>query len=184
MNRRSVRIKKIAVIAVLIAMGMILFIVESLLPPLPFNAKIGLANIVTLLAIIMLGYIEAGVVVTVRCVLSGLFSGRVISFVYSFFGGLAAYLIMALMYQFMFNRISVIGISVVGAFVHVFTQIAICIIMINQINVITLLPYMTLISMTAGAVVGTVVHFIIRLTPLKVLTSYLPDKKHRSQPTK
>lgn len=177
MNRRSEGIRKIAVIAVLIAMGMILFMVESLLPPLPFNAKIGLANIVTLLAIIMLGYIEAGVVVTVRCVLSGLFSGRVIGFVYSLGGGLMAYVIMSLMYQFMFKRVSIIGISAVGAIVHVFTQIIICIVMIDQINVITLLPYMMLISLIAGAVVGTVVYFIIKLTPIKILTSYLPQKK-------
>lgn len=173
MSKRSDRIRKISVIAVLIAMGMILFLVESLLPPLPFNAKIGLANIVTLLAIIMLGYVEAGIVVTVRCLLSGLFSGRVISFVYSLGGGLMSFFVMSLLYQFMFTKISIIGISVVGAFVHVFTQITICILLIDQVNVITLLPYMMLISMTAGAVVGTIVHYIVKLTPAKTLTAYL-----------
>ncbi|MCL2752509.1 MAG: Gx transporter family protein [Firmicutes bacterium] len=154
-------------------MALVLFMVEMLIPPLPFNAKIGLANIAAMLALIMLGFPEAFAVVVVKSVLSGLFSGLIMGFAYSIAGGISSLVVMALIYRFLFPRVGVIGISVAGAVVHVFAQVMVGVAIIRQINLITLLPYLVLISVGAGVFVGAVVLFMVKYLPLKVVTQYL-----------
>ena len=68
--------KRIATLSVLCAMGLIMFMVESLFPPLFLpGAKMGLSNIFSLLTLYMLGPIDALVVVVVRTILGSMFGG-------------------------------------------------------------------------------------------------------------
>lgn len=63
--------KKIAVLALFTALGLIVFIIENQFPPLFVpGAKMGLANIFSLAALILYGPAEAFAVVIVRTVLA------------------------------------------------------------------------------------------------------------------
>ena len=68
--------KRIATLSVLCAMGLIMFMVESLFPPLFLpGAKMGLSNIFSLLTLYLLGPVDALIVVVGRTVLGSMFGG-------------------------------------------------------------------------------------------------------------
>ena len=92
--------KRLATMALLVAMGIILHRVEALLPlPSPW-IKLGLANIMTLLALVLLGFREALIVTLLRIFLGSIVGGTFLSptFFLSLAGGLAAVLAMSLAY--------------------------------------------------------------------------------------
>ena len=77
-KKRVFGAKKIAALALLTALGLIAFMLESLFPPLFFpGAKMGLSNVFSLFALVVFGLPEALLVVTARTVLGSLFAGNV-----------------------------------------------------------------------------------------------------------
>ena len=87
---------KTAVLGMLCAAALILSYVESLIPffmGIP-GMKLGLANVVTLTAMVLVGRVEAGFVLGVRIVLATAFYGTFISFAFSLCGGALAYVVM------------------------------------------------------------------------------------------
>ncbi|NIQ97346.1 MAG: Gx transporter family protein, partial [Desulfuromonadales bacterium] len=106
--------------ALLVALGVVLHRVEALLPlPSPW-IKLGLANIMTLLAVVYLGFRDALVVTALRVVLGSLLGGTFLgpTFFLSFAGGMAATGVMAGMYRLGARRFSLVGVSVAAAVAH------------------------------------------------------------------
>lgn len=85
--------------AMLTAASLIIFIVEAQLPPLlPIpGVKLGLANLITLTAMVILGRREAGAILLCRIVLGSVFAGGVSGLLFSIAGGLLSYLVMCLL---------------------------------------------------------------------------------------
>ena len=109
--------KRIAVLGVLLAAASIVFIVESLIPPLlPFApyVKVGLANCFVLFVIIYFGFAEGVVFLLVKNAISALWSFSVFVFAFNVAGSFAAFFVMYLLYRVAFPRISVVAISVAG----------------------------------------------------------------------
>lgn len=113
--------KRIAVLGVLLAAASIVFIVESLIPPLlPFApyVKVGLANCFVLFVIIYFGFAEGVVFLLVKNAISALWSFSVFVFAFNVAGSFAAFFVMYLLYRVAFPRISVVAISVAGGCVQ------------------------------------------------------------------
>lgn len=168
---------KIARISVFTAVALVMHYLESMLPPLLAFApgsKIGLSNIITLSAIIFLGYLDAFVVLIIRCFLASLF-GNVFGLIYSLGGGICAFAVMSLMYRFLSPKISIIGISVSGAVVHNIIQTLIAATIVQQINIVIILPLMLIASVIAGVFVGFVVYFLVKYLPLNLFASNNPN---------
>lgn len=166
-NKFLLRLTRISVFT---AVALVMHYLESLLPPLLAFApgsKIGLSNIITLSAIIFLGYFDAFAVLIVRCVLASVF-GNVFGLIYSLGGGICAFAVMSLLYRFACPKISVIGISVLGAVAHNITQTFIAAAIVQQINLIIILPLMLIASVIAGVFVGIVVYFLVKYLPLNL----------------
>lgn len=179
MNQK-VNTARLTRIAVYIALALILGLIEGLIPPLFVfapGAKIGLGNIVTLTAIICLGYFDAGVILIVRCVFGAIFSGNYFGMVYSLGGGASAMLVMSLLYKFFSGKLSILSISIAGAVVHNTVQTFIASLVMSQINYMLLLPFMLIASTLAGIVVGLSVFFIIKYIPAKILLSRKKEKQ-------
>ena len=70
--------RRMAVIAVFVALATVLNIVERsvLVPGLPPGVKPGLANVMTLLSILTLGFRDAFFIVAVRCFMGALIAGN------------------------------------------------------------------------------------------------------------
>ena len=111
---------KMMTMAIMVALGVILHRLEALLPlPSPW-IKLGLANLMTLVALIFLGFKEAVIVTFLRVVLGSILGGTFLgpTFFLSLVGGIAAILVMGMLYKVGKNRMSLIGISILGAYTH------------------------------------------------------------------
>lgn len=84
--------------------------------PIP-GVKLGLANIVTLIAMALLGRRQAGEILLVRIVLGSVFTGGVSAMLFSIAGGVFAYLVMCLTIRRLPERLLWV-VSVLAAFGH------------------------------------------------------------------
>ncbi len=93
--------KKLALLAALTAVALTIFVAEAQIPPVvPVpGVKLGLANIVTLVTMALLGRREAGAVLVVRLILGSAFAGGFSGLMFSAAGGAAAYIVMCLLIQ-------------------------------------------------------------------------------------
>ena len=69
--------RKLALMAMLTAASLIVFIIEAQIPPLvPIQGvKLGLANMITLVAMLILGRKEAGAILSVRIIMGSMYAG-------------------------------------------------------------------------------------------------------------
>jgi len=91
--------KKMAVMALLTAIALGIFALEAQLPsPVPVpGVKLGLANVITLVAMYILGRGEAAAVLLMRVLLGALFAGSPSTLLFSATGGALAYALMCVL---------------------------------------------------------------------------------------
>ena len=84
--------RKLALMALLTAIALTIFVVEAQIPaPVPVpGVKLGLANIVTLITMKLLGKKEAGAVLLVRVLMGAMFAGSPSTLLFSAAGGALA----------------------------------------------------------------------------------------------
>lgn len=175
-KRRSTRAaKKIAVLGVLSGLGLAAFLLESLIP-VPFlpGAKLGFANIFSLLAMLLYGLPEALAVVCVRTFLGSLFAGNVSMLLYSMTAGIAAALITRPL-LFALPHLSFPAISIVGAVVHNMVQLAVYCGLTGTALLFGYAPYLCLMGIFSGTAVGLAVMWTLKALPANFFAA---DKKH------
>lgn len=121
--------KKLALMAMLTAASLIVFVIEAQIPsPLPGvpGVKLGLANIITLVAMLLIGRREAGLILLVRIVMGSVFAGGVSGFMFSLAGGALAYTVMSLTLK-LFPEKLLFVVSVLGAAAHNTGQLAVAV---------------------------------------------------------
>ena len=127
--------KKLANMAMLVALAMIFSYVESLIPinfGIP-GMKLGVANLVTVTGMYFLEFLEVFLVVVMRILLTGFLFGNGMSIVYSLTGGILSFLVMALMKRL--KGFSVAGVSIAGGVSHNIGQIIVASVVVeNQIG--------------------------------------------------
>ena len=163
------KIKKMVIISLLISLGLILHIVEGLIPmnaAVP-GAKLGLANIPNLIAIVLFGFQAGFQVLILRVLLGSLLIGTfmTLNFYFSLAGGVIGFLAMAFAYYFFKNQLSLIGVSVIGAVFHNIGQILIAYLVIANQGIIYYLPYLLLMAVPTGIGVGLVSYFTLNHLP-------------------
>lgn len=146
--------RKMALIAVLIAQAMVLGFIERLIPVnfIVPGAKLGLANIITLVALHLFTFRESGMVLIGRILLVALLFGSMSSLLYSLSGGILALLGMALMLKV--GKFSIVGISIVGAVLHNIGQLLMAALIISNLNIFYYLPWLLVFAVPTGLVVG------------------------------
>lgn len=155
------KIKKMVFLGLMVGYSLILYILETYIPN-PFivffpGAKLGLTNIITLVSLLIFGFKETFIIVTVRVILSSIFAGPMSYLLFSIGG---AYL--SLIVMFLVNKIkgfSVIGVSIAGAIAHNMGQLLVASILVENFLMITYLPFMLATSLVTGLFVGIVSQF-------------------------
>lgn len=166
--------KRVATLAVLTAMGLIMFMVESLFPPLFLpGAKMGLSNIFSMLTLFLLGPTEAFVLVVVRTVLGSMFTGNMSTLLYSLTAGIVSVAVSSVLVQFVYPKISIVAISVVSAIMHNVTQNVVFCLVSNTPEMFSYMPWLALLGILAGVIVGFAAWFILRMVPTRTFVTLL-----------
>jgi len=142
--------------SILTALALTLSVTEtlffpSMLFPVP-GMRLGLSNIVTLLALYLFGAFPTILIVCIRCLITFAFGGNLTSFLFSMAGGLLALLIMLVLRNF--RKFSLFGVSVAGSAAHTVGQILIACLMTRTWATISYLPVLMLVSIVTGLVIA------------------------------
>ncbi len=166
-------LKKITALALFTALSLVMFIIENQIPPffIP-GAKLGLSNIFSLAALVLYGPIEAVTVVLARTLLGSLITGTVSSIIYSTSAGLVAILVASLL-MLAHPHITVIAISTVSAVVHNLTQGILFAAISGTPQAWSYLPWLALIGIPSGALVGAIVYLLVKHLPKSVVYAAL-----------
>lgn len=164
---------KISLCALLSAFALIAFVLEGLFPPLFLpGARMGLSNVFILVAIYFLGAKYALVVLVIKTVLGSLFGGNISAVMYSLPSGLIALTIELVLIYFT-KRVSIVAISVFGSVINVTVQNLIFCLVGESIEFLSYIPYLALIGIVAGVVVGFTVYLAVKKIPLpKIISNF------------
>lgn len=171
MQLQDNKIKQITVCGVFTALALCTAILESLLPiqafiPLP-GLKLGLANVISVYVLYYMGKWQAFCVTLCRCLISAILFGTVTSFAFSICGGVLSLLSSVLLKKFVNDKVSFIGVCVVGAGCHNIGQIAVSCFMFKTVAVYAYLPPLLLASVICGIITGGILCFLPDVTKIK-----------------
>lgn len=150
-NRQKTQ--KIVTLSILLSISIVLSIVEGAITFGIPGAKLGLANIITLVVMYLYSEKDAFTVVILRILLVGLV--RTLgspAFFLSLAGGLLAFLMMFVFKKT--NRFSLISVSVMGSLGHSVGQIVMAIFILDTPQLIWYFPFIFLIAIPTGIFVG------------------------------
>lgn len=147
--------KKLAIMAMLTAASLIVFVIEAQIPaPVPVpGVKLGLANVITLIAMLVLSRREAGIILLMRIIMSSMFTGGVSAFIFSICGGVLAYAVMCLTLNIFIGKLLWI-VSVLGAIAHNAGQLAAAIAVTRTVGLLAYAPILMASAIVTGAFTG------------------------------
>lgn len=152
------KVRDITLMAVLTALAVVLSYVEGFIPSIGIpGVKLGFANIMILITLYAYGWQYALGVNILRVFLASLLKGNIfqMGFLMSLTGAMLSLGIMILL-KYVFKKLHIITVSVVGSIFHIVGQIIIAIIMTNTVYVFYYFPVLLLVSVVTGIVVSLI----------------------------
>ena len=166
MNRKM---KRFTMLAFLTALAIVFNIAESAaIGPIFLNMRIGIANIASMLALVLLGKKELCIVNGIRVVTSSLLQGTLLgsTFWISLAGVCASTVILLLLYN---GKNSLPFVSVCSSIAHSLGQVAAVMVLYRQTGMAAMIPYYILISIVTGILTGLITaKTITHIKPLKL----------------
>ncbi|MGM0689762.1 MAG: Gx transporter family protein [Bacillota bacterium] len=171
------RLNYLTYLAVLITFAVVIHTVESALPlPMPVpGVRLGLANVITLLALILFGLRSGLLIAIIRSILGSLFVGGLFGFGFwlSLSAGITSCLVMALVLLLQ-NKglVSLISVSVLGAAAHNLTQLGLASLIISNPDLLLgYYPLLLLLSVPTGIFTGITANFLEGVTRRMLMKS-------------
>lgn len=146
--------KRVAYCAVLTALALIFGYVEVLIPfgfGIP-GVKLGLANIVIVLALYMLPAYQAFMIQLMRIVLVSFLFGNLSMMIYSLAGGMLSFLVMWLVKKG--DAFSIIGVSIAGGVSHNIGQLIVAVLAVQNLRVAFYVPALMIAGLVTGCLIG------------------------------
>ena len=157
---------KTVYLALLVAQSLALFLFEGLIP-LPFlapGAKLGLANLITLIALYTLPrWQDTLLVILVRIILATMFGGGPTILLYSLSGGLLRVAGMLMLRRC--RCFSLLGISAAGGFAHNLGQLLVASLVIGNPNLLFYLPILGPCGIITGLLLGISASLALKKLP-------------------
>ena len=147
---------KVAYFGVFTALALIFSYVETLIPinfGIP-GVKLGLANLIIVIALYKMRLREVYLLSIVRVLLSGFIFGNYFSIIYSLAGGLLSLTVMAV-----FKRkdgFSIMGISIAGGVFHNVGQLIVAMLVVETFSVAYYVPVLLIAGIITGLLIGIV----------------------------
>ncbi len=161
--------RKIAYYGIFAALAIIVGYIEAMVP-LPVGipgVKLGLANVVVLTALYVMGVKGAFYISLVRIIISALLFKGFGSLIFSASGALLSFVIMSLIYRF--KSVSPIGVSILGGISHNVGQLVAAGIVIANLKIVYYVPVLLVSGVVTGFLTGIVVKYVVpHLEKIKV----------------
>ena len=153
---------RVAYFGVFTALALIFSYIETLIP-ISFGipgVKLGLANLIIVIALYKIPLREVYVLSVVRVLLSGVLFGNYFSIAYSLAGGLLSLTVMALLKKT--GGFSVIGISIAGGVCHNIGQLVVAMIVVETFAMSYYMPVLLVAGLITGFLIGVVADQVLR----------------------
>lgn len=157
------RTRQYIYIALLCAQGVIIGLLERMIPfPFAFapGAKLGLANLITIISLFMMSIPDSFILMCLRLLLTTLLGGTLSTFLYSGAGAVLSWFGMLLIKQLGEKRVSMIGISAAGGILHNVGQLLVASLIAQSWTVMLYLPVLAFMGILAGIAVGIAANFL------------------------
>lgn len=145
---------RVAYFGVFTALALIFSYVESLIPiqiGIP-GVKLGLANLMIVIALYKMSLKETYLLSITRVVLSGFLFGNMFAILYSLAGGLLSLTVMAVLKKA--GGFSVMGVSIAGGVFHNIGQLIIAMIVVETFSVAYYIPVLLIAGVFTGLLIG------------------------------
>lgn len=158
-------VRRVAAHGMLIALALILSYVEAQVPA--FFAfpgmKLGLTNIVVLIALYRMGGVSAMTINLLRIVLVSLLFGTFSSFIYSLAGGMLSTVVMLLLKYI--GKFQLITVSIAGGVSHNVGQIIAAMILMSTAGIGWYLSVLWFTGLISGALIGILGSILVKRLP-------------------
>lgn len=151
MERKGARL---ASFGVFVALALIFSYIETLIPfqiGIP-GVKLGLANLVIVIALYRMPVGEVYLLSGVRVALTGFLFGNLMSILYSLAGGILSLTVMWGMKRI--RSVSILGVSIAGGVFHNIGQLLAAALMVETYGVFSYLPVLLISGLLTGFVIG------------------------------
>ena len=146
--------KKTAYIGILLALALICSYVESLIPfsfGIP-GVKLGLTNLVIVMALYCIGTREAVLISVLRILVSGFLFGNLFSILYSLAGALLSFLVMWGLKKT--KKLKCVTVSMAGGIFHNIGQILVAAAVVENFSVLYYVPILLVSGLITGLLIG------------------------------
>ena len=161
-QQRQNKTHVIAMCGLLASLGLIFSYVEVLFPlsiGIP-GVKLGIANLVVIIALYKLGEKYALPINVIRILVAGLLFNGAFGALYSLAGALLSFAVMCLLKKT--NWFSIVGVSMAGGVAHNLGQLLVAASIIENLKIFIYFPVLLASGMITGIVIGIVAHVVMQ----------------------
>ena len=147
--------------AILTALAMIFSYVEAILPfsiAIP-GVKLGIANIVVVIALYKFGVRMALSINVIRIVVSGLLFSGAFGIFYSLAGGILSFIVMLIIRRF--KCFSIVGVSLTGGVFHNLGQLLTAAFLVSNLKMFVYFPVLLFSGLATGIIIGIVAGLVL-----------------------
>lgn len=155
----------IALSAMLAALALIFSYIEAILPlssGIP-GVKLGIANLVVIIALYTLGFRYAMAINLIRILVAGLLFNGAFGALYSLSGGILSLAVMYLLKKT--GLFSTIGVSMAGGVAHNFGQLLVAALIVSTMKLFYYFPVLLFSGMISGILLGFVASITLKKLP-------------------
>lgn len=160
--------RRVAVSALFASLALIFSYIEAILPAAPGipGIKLGIANLVVIIAMYRLDLRYALTINLVRIVLAGFMFSGLYGAIYSLCGCLVSFAVMCILFKS--GRFSVIGVSMGGGVAHNLGQLCAAAFLVSSIEIFYYLPVLIISGTVSGILIGWLGYVMIERLPRKM----------------
>lgn len=160
-NRNSTA-QKVARVALLASLALIFSYVEAIIPYNPGipGVKLGIANIVTVIALYKYGWKDAAAVSVIRIVIAGFLFNGMFGMLYALAGAFVSFVGMAMLKKT--NLFSIIGVSMAGGVLHNLGQLLVAAAIIEDLRMFFYFPVLLFSGIASGIAIGIAAMLILK----------------------
>ena len=152
--------RKMVLLSILVSIALVIYLIEAQIPVLFPGIKLGLANSISLVALILFGWKEAFLIMILRTLLGSMFGGSLSAFMFSIAGGILSNIVMILLYKYLKKALSLPTISVCGAVFHNIGQLLVAAFIIKDLRIYVYLPVLLVSAIATGYFIGILTNIL------------------------